>query len=230
MFLRASSAQLFFDRPRHRSPLATGVLRRNRFDQRNPRLFGSRSIVSHAARHDEKLTRLQGHRATVGLGPADGERAAKHEKHLIFCGMRVPGELPLHPHYFDELIVDAAKDSRRPQRFESAAGRFQRNGLLLHCRARTRLVPEAGRDRNLVAALGAAAVEYSRTGLGGHADEKAVDLATAAAVGLEGALGHGKNPVWRMLCALGLRVSRTTARESMGKYTFEKATEQADHA
>jgi hypothetical protein len=51
-----------------------------------------------------------------------------------------------------------------------------------------------------VAALGAAAVEDGGTGLGGHANEKAVDLATAAAVGLEGALGHRVCPVSNIVC------------------------------
>jgi hypothetical protein len=66
-----------------------------------------------------------------------------------------------------------------------------------------KLVAEAGRDGDLVAALGAAAVQNSSTGLGGHANEKAVDLATAAAVGLEGALGHGENPVLSKWSAKG---------------------------
>ena len=58
-------------------------------------------------------------------------------------------------------------------------------------RSGRKLVAEAGRNRDLVAALGAAAVQYGLSGLGGHADEKAVDLRAAAAVGLKGALGHG---------------------------------------
>jgi hypothetical protein len=44
-------------------------------------------------------------------------------------------------------------------------------------------------------ALGAAAVEHSGSGLGGHTYEKAVDLGAAAAVGLERALGHDIYPV-----------------------------------
>jgi len=44
-------------------------------------------------------------------------------------------------------------------------------------------------------ALGAAAVEHSGSGLGGHTNEKAVNLGTAAAVGLERALGHNIYPV-----------------------------------
>ena len=58
-----------------------------------------------------------------------------------------------------------------------------------------RLVAEACGDGDLVAALGAAAVEDGLSGLGGHANEEAVDLATAAAVGLKGALGHRVVPV-----------------------------------
>ena len=57
------------------------------------------------------------------------------------------------------------------------------------------LVAEAGGDGDLVTALGAAAVEDSGTGLGGHANEEAVDLGAAAAVRLEGALGHDEFPV-----------------------------------
>ena len=62
-------------------------------------------------------------------------------------------------------------------------------------RERGRLVAEASGDSDLVAALGAAAIEDSLTGLGGHANEEAVDLAATTAVGLEGALGHGVYPV-----------------------------------
>ena len=58
-----------------------------------------------------------------------------------------------------------------------------------------RLVAVAGGDGDLVAALGAAAAEHGGSGLGGHANEEAVDLATAAAIGLDGALGHGVCPV-----------------------------------
>ena len=52
------------------------------------------------------------------------------------------------------------------------------------------LVAEAGRDGDLVATLGAAAVQDGCAGLGGHANEESVDLAATAAVGLKGALGH----------------------------------------
>ena len=57
------------------------------------------------------------------------------------------------------------------------------------------LVAEACGDGNLVTALGPAAVENSCASLGGHAYEEAVNLATAAAVGLKGALGHRVRPV-----------------------------------
>jgi hypothetical protein len=60
---------------------------------------------------------------------------------------------------------------------------------------RERLVAEAGGDGDLVAALGATAVEDGGSGLGGHANEEAMDLATATAVGLESALGHRIYPV-----------------------------------
>jgi len=52
------------------------------------------------------------------------------------------------------------------------------------------LVAEACGDGDLVAALGAAAIEYGCTGLGLHAGEKAVGLGAVAAVGLEGTLRH----------------------------------------
>ena len=58
-----------------------------------------------------------------------------------------------------------------------------------------RLVAEACGDGDLVTALGAAAVEDSGAGLGGHANEEAVNFAATAAIGLEGALGHDVRPV-----------------------------------
>ena len=54
-----------------------------------------------------------------------------------------------------------------------------------------RLVAEAWRNGDLVAAFGAAAIEHRGTRLGLHAGQKAVNFATAAAVRLKGALGHG---------------------------------------
>jgi hypothetical protein len=62
-------------------------------------------------------------------------------------------------------------------------------------RVTARLVAEACGDGNLVTALGAAAAENGCSGLGGHANEEAVDLAATAAIGLEGALGHDVRPV-----------------------------------
>ena len=43
--------------------------------------------------------------------------------------------------------------------------------------------------------LGTAAVQYSLSSFGSHADEKAVNLGAAAAVGLKGALGHRRYPI-----------------------------------
>lgn len=57
------------------------------------------------------------------------------------------------------------------------------------------LVAETGRDGNLVTALGAAAAQDLGATLGGHAAQKAMDLATTAAVGLEGALRHCRSPL-----------------------------------
>jgi hypothetical protein len=52
------------------------------------------------------------------------------------------------------------------------------------------LVAEAGRDGDLVAALGAAAIQDGAAGFAGHANEEAVNFAATAAVGLECALRH----------------------------------------
>ena len=52
------------------------------------------------------------------------------------------------------------------------------------------LVAEACGDSDFMTALGAAAAQHSGSGFGGHANEKAVDLRAAAAVGLECALRH----------------------------------------
>jgi hypothetical protein len=79
-----------------------------------------------------------------------------------------------------------------------------------------RLVAEACGDGDLVTALGATAVEDGCTGLGSHANEKAVDLATAAAVGLEGALGHRGIPVPKK-CLLG--ASTQGNNESRWRFT-----------
>jgi hypothetical protein len=63
------------------------------------------------------------------------------------------------------------------------------------CALQRELVAEACGDGDLMTALGAAAVENSGSGFGGHANEEAVDFAATTAVGLEGALGHGIFPV-----------------------------------
>jgi hypothetical protein len=57
------------------------------------------------------------------------------------------------------------------------------------------LIAEACRDSDLMTALGAAAVQNSGSGLGGHANEEAVNFATTAAVGLERAFRHWVCPV-----------------------------------
>jgi len=62
---------------------------------------------------------------------------------------------------------------------------------------RVGLVAEAGRDGDLVTALGAAAVEDGLSSLGGHTDEEAVNFGAAAAVGLERALRHSDCPVYK---------------------------------
>jgi hypothetical protein len=64
--------------------------------------------------------------------------------------------------------------------------------MLLH---QEELVAEAGGDGDLVTALGAAAAQNGSAGLGGHADEEAVNFAATAAVGLKGALRHDRDPI-----------------------------------
>jgi hypothetical protein len=59
------------------------------------------------------------------------------------------------------------------------------------------LVAEASGDGDLMTALGAAAAENGCTGLRSHANEEAMDLGAATAVGLEGALGHRGVPVFK---------------------------------
>jgi len=68
------------------------------------------------------------------------------------------------------------------------------------------LVAEACADGNLVAALRAAAAEHSCAGFGLHAAEEAVGLGPVAAVGLKGALGHGKKLLRRSALLLNLLV------------------------
>ena len=63
-------------------------------------------------------------------------------------------------------------------------------GFVQACGWWSELVAEASGDGDLVAALGATAAENGSAGFGGHANEESVNLATAAAIGLEGALGH----------------------------------------
>ncbi len=58
-----------------------------------------------------------------------------------------------------------------------------------------KLVAEACGYSDLVTTLRATAVEYSLSGLRGHANEKAVYLAATTTVGLERALGHDDYPV-----------------------------------
>jgi hypothetical protein len=57
-----------------------------------------------------------------------------------------------------------------------------------------KLVAETGADRDLVAALGAAARKHRGSTLGLHAAKEAVGFRTAAAVGLKGTLGHDASP------------------------------------
>jgi len=83
----------------------------------------------------------------------------------------------------------------RIQTHNRAQGRIHERADVQQKEVEEKLVAEAGRHSNLVAALRAAAIEHSLTGLRGHTYEKAVDLGATAAVGLERALGHNIYPV-----------------------------------
>jgi hypothetical protein len=78
-----------------------------------------------------------------------------------------------------------------------------------------KLVAVTGGDRNLVAALGAAAAQHGSAGLAGHAAQKSVNLAAAAAIGLEGALRHRRNPVLEkiVLAADAIHQTRFVSRD-----------------
>jgi hypothetical protein len=95
------------------------------------------------------------------------------------------------------MVEEAAETQKRAQDAVILSAQMQRQRLSA---ATERLVAEASGDGDLVAAFGAATAEDSCSGLGGHANEKAVDLATAATVGLEGALGHRDIPVRKSVC------------------------------
>ena len=92
-----------------------------------------------------------------------------------------------------------------------------------------KLIAEAGGDGDLVAPLGAAAVQDGGTGLGGHADQESVDLAATAAVGLEGAFRHGDSLSgllrWKMKCLCwrpmfaGDSAAEQTAEATENQYT-----------
>jgi len=90
------------------------------------------------------------------------------------------------------------------------------------CRLIEKLVAEAGGDGDLVAALGAAAIEDGGSGLGGHANEEAVDLATAAAVRLEGALGHRGYPVSNVVCWPYAGVAESGELSGCGHWSGDK--------
>ncbi len=77
-------------------------------------------------------------------------------------------------------------------------------------RSRMGLVAVTGGDGDLMAALGAASAKDGGTCLCLHAGEEAVGLGAMAAVGLEGALGHGglSFPVQGLSDALALRPRR----------------------
>jgi hypothetical protein len=87
--------------------------------------------VTDAARHYEKLARVQRHGAAVRISAADVEETTEDKKHLVLMIVRVPGEFALHLGYLDVLIVDLTNDSRRPQLCESGTRKFKRDGGLL---------------------------------------------------------------------------------------------------
>src|SRR6202789_2863878 len=95
--------------------LAASMFGGDSFDEDDPGLFGCGGVVANAAGNDEELTRANQNVAAIGFGSANAQFAAEYEEHLVFKGVSVPGELPLDTRYLDELIVDLAKNSRRPK-------------------------------------------------------------------------------------------------------------------
>jgi hypothetical protein len=192
------------------------VERGDRFNEGDPGFFGSRGVVTDAARDDEELTRTEKYGTAICFGAADAEESTEDEKHLVLMFMRVPGELALYLCHFDVLIVDLTDDSRRPQLPESGAGKFEGDGVLLGLlglllfefvfrRHRGEgLVAETGADGDLVTALGATTAEDGGAGLGLHAREEAVGLGAVTAVGLKGTLRHDKNSCGRRRLPLKL--------------------------
>lgn len=156
--------------------------------------------MADAAGNDEELAGTDQHIAAIGGGAADAQFAAENEEHFVFRCMLMPGKFALNAGDLDVLIVDLTHDSRKPQRYarrsQRAAREFKGNRMLLH--QQKKLIAEAGGDGDLMAALGSAAAEHGSPGFAGHAAKKAMDLAAATAVGLEGALGHVSCPVMRI--------------------------------
>jgi hypothetical protein len=100
-------------------------------DQDDPCLFCGRGVVVHAAGYDKELSGVDRYRAAVGVRATDAETTAKHEEHLVFCFVGVPGELSLDLRYLDELIVDLTHNPRRPKLVKSGAREFEGDGFRL---------------------------------------------------------------------------------------------------
>jgi hypothetical protein len=105
--------------------LAASMFGGDRFDEYDPGLFGCGSVVANAAGNDEEFARANQNFAALGFGATDAQLTAEYEEHFVFKSVSVPGELPQDAHYLDELIVDLAKNSRRPKLGKSAAREFQ---------------------------------------------------------------------------------------------------------
>ena len=129
---RRVCCELLGDGAREGRLLTAGVFGGDGLDERDPGLFGGGGVVTDAAGDDEELTGADEDVAAIGLRAADAELAAQDEEHLVFGGVRVPGELSVDARYLDVLIVDLTEDSRRPQLGESTARKFKRDGMLLH--------------------------------------------------------------------------------------------------
>jgi hypothetical protein len=101
------------------------VFGRDGFDERDPGLLGCRRIVANAARHDEELTGPDDDIAAIYVSASNAQLAAQYEEHFVLVGMSMPGEFSLDTRYLDELVIDLAKNSRRPKLRKSAAREFE---------------------------------------------------------------------------------------------------------
>jgi hypothetical protein len=92
--------------------------------------------MADAAGDHEKLAGVEPDITAVRRRAADGELTAKYEEHLVFGVVAVPGEVALDAGDLDELVVNATKNPRQPQRHtrggELAAREFKGDRMGLH--------------------------------------------------------------------------------------------------